>query len=88
MSAPKLRPGWENEPAEPPVPWRMAAAVVVLTVLCSWLLSGCGGGGDDDCRADLMGPPAPALQHLPVCPGDGRAVVPRPNCTTNPERCS
>lgn len=87
MSGPRLRPGWENEPAEPPVPWRTALAVVLLTVLCSWLLSGCGGGGEI-CRDDFMGPPSAEQQAVPLCPADGRAVIPLPNCTTQPDRCA
>lgn len=53
------RPGWENEPAEPPLPWSGMALVVLLTLLLCALLSACGGNDlwpadDDDKR---IGPP-------------------------------
>jgi hypothetical protein len=81
-----LRAGWENEPAEPPVPWLRMLAVVLLTVLVSWLTA-CGGGGED-CRPDIVGPVTAEQQALPLCPADGRATPPLPPCTTNPERCA
>lgn len=43
------RPGWENEPIAPPIPWRLYGLVAAGTVVLSALLSGCGGdSGPDD----------------------------------------
>jgi hypothetical protein len=55
-----LRPGWEHEPAEPPVPWFWMALVVVLTLAASAALAGCGGGDllPDDDDAQRIDPPA------------------------------
>jgi hypothetical protein len=48
MSAPQIRAGWEHEPVAPPIPWAAYGLVIVVTVLLSALLSGCGGGGSDE----------------------------------------
>jgi hypothetical protein len=55
-----LRPGWENEPAEPPIHWGWLATVVVLTVLVQALLAGCGGGDlpPDEDDSKRIAPPA------------------------------
>ena len=42
-----LREGWETEPIEVPLPWRLGALVVVVTALASALV-GCGGSTEED----------------------------------------
>jgi hypothetical protein len=72
----------------PPLTRVALRAAVLLMLLASLLwLAGCGGGGDD-CRDGIAGPPAPGFEHLPACADDGRARIAPPNCTTHPERCS
>ncbi len=67
---------------------RAAVLLMLLMLLASLLwLAGCGGGGDD-CRPDFVGPPAPGQESLALCPADGRAAIPAPNCTIYPERCA
>lgn len=85
-----LRPGWENEPAEPPIPWRWIWPLAALITAVLGMLGGCGGGGDDDeapCRPDFVGPPAPGQEGLPICTADGRATIPPALCRSHPERC-
>lgn len=82
-----VRPGWENEVAEPRVPRTLAALVLAVTLLVCALLGGCG-GGDEPCRDDFVGPPAPGTEAWPLCPDDGRGRITPPNCTTHPELCS
>ena len=43
-----LRPGWENEPADPPHAWWLYAAAFFVAIAASALLTGCGGGDVDD----------------------------------------
>jgi hypothetical protein len=45
---PRIRAGWEDEQIAPPIPWAWYGLVAVCTVLVSALLSGCGGGSDED----------------------------------------
>lgn len=42
-----LREGWEHEPIEVPLPWRLGALVVVVTAVVSALV-GCGGSTEED----------------------------------------
>lgn len=50
-----LRAGWEHEPIEVPLPWRLGALVVVVTALVSALV-GCGGGCETEDGAKDTGP--------------------------------
>lgn len=59
---PALRAGWEDEPIVVPVPWRLGAVALVLTVLISSLLMGCGGGDDED---DTKAPNPPDCKAQP-----------------------
>ena len=45
---PKLREGWQTEVIDPPIPWAFYGLVVACTVAVCSLLSGCGGGGEDE----------------------------------------
>ena len=84
-----LRPGWENEVPEPPVHKGWALTIVLLTIVVSWLLSGCGGGGEEPpCRPDFTGPPAPGLENMPVCEDPASSRIPTPACQADPRRCT
>jgi hypothetical protein len=39
---------------------------MLACVFVALLLAACG-GGDEECRPDFVGPPAPSQAHLPVC---------------------
>jgi hypothetical protein len=82
-----VRPGWEHEVAEPRVHRGLAALVLATTLLVCALLGGCG-GGDEPCREDFVGPPAPGFEDLPVCEDPGRARIPSPACVADPRRCA
>jgi hypothetical protein len=82
-----MRAGWEHEVPVPPLHKGWAISVVLVTILVCWLLSGCG-GGDEPCRDDFTGPPAPGFEDLPLCEDPGRARVPTPACLADPRRCT
>lgn len=65
----------------------LRAAVLLMLLASLFWLAGCG-GGDDPCRDNFVGPPAPGTEAWPLCPDDGRGRVSPPDCITHPERCA
>lgn len=56
MQTPALRAGWETEPTEVHFPRWLALAAITAGIVLSMLLTGCGGGGDDEEDAEQPRP--------------------------------